>query len=160
MLAELLLHQRRAQAHRARPVVVRRLDAARLHLLEADDEHAVGRAAPHQRARHVQARRARGAGVVRVVDRDARHAELVEDALAGGRVAEAVARHAQLDVVVRDLRVQHRLDAGLEAELRVGAQLARLDELRQADAEHEGVRLRALGSHDSRVFQVCRGSDS
>lgn len=50
--------------------------------------------------RHVQARGASRAVVVDIVDGDARHAELVEDALAAGGVAVAVAGDALVDGVV------------------------------------------------------------
>ncbi len=128
-------HDHGARQDGVRPVLEEALQRAGEHLLEADDEHAVGLAVADHVAAHVQARRARRAVVVDVVDGDACHAELVEDALAASRVAVAVARHTLLDVVVVDLRVQQRLDARLEAELRVVDLAARLDEFGHADAE-------------------------
>ena len=64
----------------------------------------------------MQARAARRAVVVHVVDGDLRHAELVEDALAARRVAVAVACYALVHGVVVDVRVQEGFDAGFEAE--------------------------------------------
>ena len=80
-------------------------------------------------APHVQPRAAGGAVVVDVVHGDARHAELVEDALPARAVAVAVARHALVHVVVVDVCVEHGFHAGFEAELRVVDFTARLDEL-------------------------------
>jgi len=117
------------------PVVPEALEGARVHLLEADDEDAVCAAVGDLVAGDVQAGRAGRAVVVDVVDGDLGHAELVEDALAAGAVAVAVAGHALVDVVVVDLRVEERLDTGLEAELSVVDLAAGLDELGHADAE-------------------------
>lgn len=69
--------------------------------------------------RHVQPRRASGAVVVDIVDGDLGHAELVEDALATGRVAVAVAGDALFDIVVVDLSIEESFDAGFETEFRV-----------------------------------------
>ena len=87
------------------------------------------------------------ARVVRVVDRDAAHPELVEDALARRRVPVAVACDARLDVVVVDARVQEGFDPGFEAEFGIGAGLARLDEGGQADAEDVGGDGAGVGGH-------------
>lgn len=91
----------------------------------------------------MQAGAAGAAVVVDVVDGDLRHAELVEDALAASAVAVAVARHAHVDVVVVDARVQQRLDARLEAHLVVVDLPPRFDELGHAHAQHVA---RLLGS--------------
>ena len=48
-----------------------------------------------------------------------RHAELVEDALAAGRVAVAVAGDALVDIVVIDLGIKEGFDAGFETEFGV-----------------------------------------
>ena len=87
--------------------------AAAFHLLEADDKHAMRTAAPHHRARDVQPCRARRAVVVYIIDGDARHAELVEDALAACRVAVAVAGDAKVDVIIVEVCVEEGFDAGL-----------------------------------------------
>ncbi len=63
--------------------------------------------------------RASSAVVVGIVDGNLRHAELVEDALAAGGVAEAVAGDAMVDIVIVDLGVQEGFDAGFKAELGV-----------------------------------------
>lgn len=116
-------------------VVEEALEAAAHHLLKADDEDAVGAAVGDGHAAQGQSRGAGGAVVVDVDNGDLGHAELVKDALAAGRVAVAVAGEALLDVVVADLRVEHGLDAGLEAQLRVVDLAAGLDELGHAHAQ-------------------------
>ena len=110
-----LLHQLRRQPHRTRPVAPNTLDTPSLHLLEAANQHAIRQPPFHQLSREVQARRAGRAGVVGVVDGDAGHAELVEDALAGRRVAVAVAGDAGVDVVVVELGVEQGFGAGFQA---------------------------------------------
>ena len=87
--------------------------AAALHLLEADDHRALRGAALHHRACDVQPRRAGRTVVVHIVDGDARHAELVEDALAACGVAIAVAGDAQVDVVIVEVGIEEGFDAGL-----------------------------------------------
>ena len=67
-------------------------------------------------AGHVQACGAGGAVVVDVVDGDGGHAELVEDALAAGGVAVAVACYAGLDGVVVKGGVEEGFNAGFEAQ--------------------------------------------
>lgn len=99
----------------------------------------------HHIARHVQPRAAGAAVVVDVVDRDARHAELVEDALSAGRVAVAVARDTLVDIVVVDVCVEHGFDTRFEAELRVVDFAAGFDEFGHADAEDVGGLF--LGDH-------------
>lgn len=134
MLPMQILHHLQAQPHRTRPVIPLILDAPRLHLLETHDERTIDGACPDQRARQLQPRRASRARVVRVVHRYRRHAQLVEDALPGCRTAEAVACHARLYIVVRDVGVQKRLHGGFVAQLRILARAAWLDELREAHA--------------------------
>ena len=72
-------------------------ERALLHLLEADREHALGRAARDRLAREVQRRRAGRAVVVHVDDRDAGEADLVDRRLAAGGVAVDVAGEGLLD---------------------------------------------------------------
>lgn len=127
-------HHLAQRARRVLAVLEERLQTPRHHLLEADDHDAVGGAARHKGPRHGQPRAARAAVVVDVVDGDLRQPKLVEDALPARAVAVAVARDALLDVVVRDVRVQQRLDARLEPELRVVDLAAGLDELGHAHA--------------------------
>lgn len=74
---------------------------------------------PNHVPRHIQPCRACGAIVVDIVDGNLRHAELVEDALATGRVAKAVAGDALIDIVIVDLGVKKSFDAGFEAKFRV-----------------------------------------
>ena len=112
-------HHLAARAGRVGAVLEEGLQGAREHLLEADDHHAVGLAVGDHLAGHVQARGPRGAVVVDVVDGDGGHAELVEDALAAGGVAVAVAGYAGFDVVVVDGGVEEGFDAGFEAEFMV-----------------------------------------
>ena len=114
MLAPRLLHQRGPQPHGTRPIIPDTLDAAGLHGLKAHHHDHIDNAAPDERPGELQARGARRARVVRVVDGDVGHAELVEDTLAGGGVAVAVACHARLYVVVRDVCVQQGLCARFE----------------------------------------------
>lgn len=130
-----LLHDQVRGARGIRAVLEEGLQTPGEHLLEADDEHAVARAVGNHVAAHVQTGGAGGAVVVDVVDGDARHAELVEDALAAGAVAVAVAGDALVDVVVVDLRVEHGLDASFEAQFRIVDLSAGLDELGHAHAE-------------------------
>lgn len=135
-------------------VVEEALQAAGHHLFEADDEDTVGGAAGHKRAAHGQTCAAGRAVIVDVVDGDLGHAELVEDALAAGAVAVAVAGNALLDVVVADLGVKHGLDSGLEAELGVVDIAAGLDELGHAHAQDvDGLLL--LGGHGC-GYVCCR----
>lgn len=67
----------------------------------------------------MQTRRTRGAVVVDIIDRDLGHAELIEDALAAGAVAVAVAGDALVDIVIINLGVEEGFDAGFEAEFGV-----------------------------------------
>ena len=134
MLPISLLHQIRTQPHRTRPIAPNTLDAPRLHLLKPTNKHNIRKPALHHLPRQVQTRGARRAGIVGVVDRDAGHSELVEDPLAGGRVAVAVAGDAGVDVVVGDLGVQQGFCASFEAEFGVLAQGAWFDEGGEADA--------------------------
>ena len=69
--------------------------------------------------RHMQPCGACGAVVVDIVYGNLRHAELVEDALAAGRVTIAVAGDSLLDIVVVDLGVEEGFDARFETEFGV-----------------------------------------
>lgn len=83
----------------------------------------------------VQAGRACAAVVVHVVDWDLRHAELVKDTLPARRVAVTVAGDALVDIVIVDLRVQHRFDARFETKFGVVDFPAGFDEFGHAYAE-------------------------
>lgn len=91
--------------------------AASFHLLEANHHDGVGHTALDHRPREVEAGGASAAVVVDVVDGNAGHPKLVEDPLAAGAVAVAVAGHALIDVVVIDMCIKKGFDAGLVAEL-------------------------------------------
>lgn len=127
-------HHLARRASRTLPVLEVALQATAHHLLEPDDQHAVRRSVGDEGPAHVQARGSRGAVVVDVVDGDLGHAELVEDTLAAGGVAVAVAGYALVYVVVRDLCVEQGLDTGFEAELCVVNLPAGLDEFGHAHA--------------------------
>ena len=115
MLPISILHHIRRQPHRTRPIAPNALDTPSLHLLKPTNENTVRKSTLDQLSRQVQTRRAGGAGVVGVVDRDPGHAELVENALAGGRVAVAVAGHAGIDLVVVDVCIEQGFGAGFKA---------------------------------------------
>ena len=141
-----LEHRGRVLVERVRAVGVLDAERAGLHLLEADRERAVGDAALDRLAREEERGRAGRAVVVDVDDRDAGQAELVERALAVGRVAVAVARVGLLDVVVGDAGVGERLLARLLRPVGVVALLgAGLVELGHADADDEGAV--SVGAH-------------
>jgi hypothetical protein len=125
-----LLQHHISSSRRVRPILEEALQATGKHLLKPNHQHAVRGTMGNHVAPHVQSRGARGAVIVDVVDGDARHAELVEDALAARAVAVAVACHALVHVVVVDVCVQQRFDACFEAQLRVVDFAAGLDELR------------------------------
>lgn len=108
-----LRHHRVCCARRVFSVFEESPQATGEHLLEADDHDAVGGAVGDGLPRHVQTCGAGGAVVVDVVDGYARHAELVEDALATCGVAVAVAGDALVDGVVVELGVEEGFDTGL-----------------------------------------------
>ena len=124
-----LLQHQISSRRRVRPILKEALQTAGKHLLKPNHQHAVRGTMGNHVAPHVQPRRARGAVVVDVVDGDARHAELVEDALAARAVAIAVACHALVYIIVVDVCVKQRFDACFEAQLRVVDFAAGLDEL-------------------------------
>ena len=124
-----LLHDQVGGSSRICAVLEECLQTSREHLLETNNQHTVRSTVGNHVAAHVQTGGASGAVIVDVVDGDAGHAELVEDALAACRIAVAVACDALVDIVVVDVRIKHGLDTSLEAELRVVDLAARLDEL-------------------------------
>lgn len=83
----------------------------------------------------MQARGARGASIAGVVDGDRAHAKLVENALAAGRVAVAIACNTGLHIIVVDFGIEHGLDASFISKLGVLPLPSGLDELGQAHAE-------------------------
>ena len=89
------------------------LEGAGEHFFKSYDHHAVCRAVRHGFARHVEACGAGTAVVVDIVYRDGGHAKLVENALAAGGVAIAVASYSLVDFVVVDLGVKEGFDACL-----------------------------------------------
>lgn len=108
---------------------------------------------------HVDTSATGRAVVVDVVDGNLGHAELVEDALATGAIAVAVARDGLVYIVIVDLRVKKSLDAGFEAEFCVVDFSAGFDELCHAHAEDVDGRL-FLGRHSGVCSFVClRGVD-
>ena len=100
---------------RIRPILEEGLQAARKHLLKPHHHHTVRRAMADQIPHHVQPCRTGGTIVVDVVDRDLGHAELVEDALAAGGVAIAVAGDGLVDLIVVDAGVEEGFYAGFKA---------------------------------------------
>ena len=113
---------------RARPVGVDRAQRAGLHLLEAEREHAIGRAGSDRLARQKQRRRAGRAIVVDVDDRNPGHAEVVDRALSGGGVAVHVSRVGLLDELVADAGVGERAAPRLGAHLMIARARSRLGE--------------------------------
>ena len=86
----------------------------------------------------MQARRAGRAVIVDVEDGDLGHAELIEDALATGRIAIAVACYSLINVVVVDLGVEEGFDASFEAEFGVVHFSPWFDEFGQTYAKDVG----------------------
>ena len=95
------------------------LEGAREHFFKAHHHHAVCRTMRHRFACHVKARGAGAAVVVYVVYGDGGHSKLVENTLAAGGVAVAVACYALVDLVIVYLGVEEGFDTGLCNELRV-----------------------------------------
>lgn len=112
-----------------RPVLEEGLEGSWKHLLEANNQDAVGGTVCNHVAAHEQTSRASRAVVVDVVNGDLGHAKLVEDALTAGAVTVAVASNTLLDIVVVDVSIQHGLDTSLETELIVVDLATGLDEL-------------------------------
>ena len=86
-------------------------------------------------AGQVQTSGASTAIVVDVVNWDLGHSKLVEDSLAAGGVAIAIACNALIDIVVVDLGIEHSFDTSFESELSVVNLSSWLDELGHAHAE-------------------------
>lgn len=128
-------HHTASGAGRVLAVVPERLERSWVHLLESNNHHAVSSSVRDDITGEVKTGGAGRAVVVDVVDWDLGHAELVENALAAGGVAVAVAGDTLVDVVVVDLGVEKGLDSSLEAELGVVDLSARLNKLGHADAE-------------------------
>ena len=141
-------------AHRRFPVVGAALQRSGLHLLEAQRQHAVGQPAADGLRTQVQRGGPRGAVVVDVDDRDARHPEFVECALPRRRIAGDVPDVALLDLGVVDPGVLERFGAGLLGHLRVVPALAaaRLLELRHADADDVNL-VGSLAGHQRTFFK-------
>ena len=115
MLSMRFLHQRGPQPHRTRPIIPDRLNASGPHRLKPDHHSYIDNSTPYKRPCELKPGRACRASVIGVVDGDVGHAELIEDALAGCRVAKAVACHSGLDIVVRDVCVEEGFCASFEA---------------------------------------------
>ena len=124
---------------RVRPVVPDRAQRARLHLFEADRQHALGHAAGNRLARQVQRARAGRAVVVDVDDRNAGHAHFVEGPLAGGGVAVDVAGVGLLHVLVANACVRQGEPDGLGAHVEIRRARARFRERDHANPGHQNV---------------------
>lgn len=139
-------------------IVPKRLKRSWVHLLESNNHHAVSSSVCDDITGEMETGRAGRAVVVDVVDWDLGHAELVEDALAAGGVAVAVAGDSLVDVVVVDLGVEKGLDSSLEAEFGVVDLSAWLDELGHADAENvDWLRWRLDHFGGCAESVVCKG---
>ena len=115
--ASRLFHHIARLLRRIGPILEERLQAPAEHLLEPNNHNTVGDTMAHHVASHVQASRAGGAVVIDIVYGYRRHPELIEDTLATGAVAVAVAGDSCLDVIVVDLGVEEGFNASFEAEL-------------------------------------------
>ena len=124
---------------RVLPILEKRLQAPRKHLLKPHHHHAICDPMRHSIPRHMQACGASRAVVIDVVDGNAGHAELVKHPLAAGTVAVTVACDTLLDVVIINTSVEEGFDAGFEAELGVIDLSAGFDELGHADTEDVGL---------------------
>lgn len=82
-----LLHHLIRCHGRIRSIVEICLQAARVHLLEADNKNTIGSAICDSLPCHLKTGRSSAAVVVDIVDWNLAHAELVEDSLTTGRVA-------------------------------------------------------------------------
>lgn len=111
------LHHLSRGPTRISPVLVETLQRSRKHLLKPDNHDTIRHTMTDHVSRHMKTSRAGAAVVVDIIYGDLCHAELVEDALAAGRVAIAVACHALVDVVIVDLGVYEGFDASFKAQL-------------------------------------------
>jgi hypothetical protein len=85
--------------------------------------------------RKMETSAASAAVIVDVVDWDLGHAKLIEDSLAAGGIAVAVAGNSLVDVVIVDLGIEHRFHAGFESELGVVNFAAGFDKFSHAYAK-------------------------
>lgn len=97
---------------------------------------------------------ASGTVVVHVVQRNTRHAELVEYPLAAGGISVGVAGDTGGNVIVGNAGVNKSFGSSLETHLRVVDKAARLNELGEANAENIGVLL--AGGHGEVFGDVRR----
>ena len=125
---------------RARPVGEYRAQRAGLHLLEAERQHAIGRAGFDRLAGKEQCGRAGRAIVVDVDDRDAGHADRIQRALPAGRIAVDVADIGLLDLAVIDAGIIERQLRRRRAHHMIRLVGAGLDERDHADAGHINAR--------------------
>ncbi|MCY1368910.1 hypothetical protein D9M69_559220 [compost metagenome] len=114
-------------AHDGRAVIEHRTQGTGLHLLEAQGQGALDRAAFHSLACQEQCAGAGGAVVVDVHHRHTAHADFVERRLAAGGVAVDVADIGLLHQVVVQAGVLQRQAGGLSAHLDVRATGTRLE---------------------------------
>src|SRR3990172_411328 len=106
-------HQVNVAVHGVDAVCVLGPERPFLHLLEPQGEHAVGDPALHKLLPQEERGRARRAVVVHVVDGDAREPQLVDGALAAGRLAVDVPDGSLLNFAIGDAGVLQRLRPGL-----------------------------------------------
>ncbi len=133
-------HRRHVLVHRVRAIGEVPGQRSLLHLLEAEREHAFGEPTFDELARHEQSRRAGRAVVVDVVDRDPGKAELIDRALAAGRLAVYVTDARLLDLLVVDLGVGQSVGDRLLGHVRVVPFLGLgLLELGHADSDNENL---------------------
>ncbi|MNN46318.1 hypothetical protein D3C81_1606970 [compost metagenome] len=122
---------------RIRPVGEVRTERARVHLLETYRQHDVRFAAEDGLARQIDRGGTAGAVIVDVDDGDARHADVVEHALAADRVAVDVAGEGLLDRFIAYACVGQCNARGLRAHFGVGIALARLLERNHSDTGND-----------------------
>jgi len=133
--ALLLVHHVDELVERVRSIGPLRRQGTGFHLLEPDDDHALGEAARDRLRTEHQRGAAGGAVVVDVEHRDAGEAELVDRALAAGRIAVHVAGVRLLHLIEGDLRVGERGLAGLRRHHVILLALAGLGEGDHPDAD-------------------------
>src|ERR1700722_1376295 len=143
--ASCLLHHQRTCPYGVSSVIEVRRQAPWVHFLETNDQHTIRCTVANHRARYVQTRAPCRAVIVHVINWNRGQAELVEDSLAAGGVAIAIAGHTLIDFIVRDMSIKHGFDAGFKSEFSVVDLSAGFDELRHAHAED--VRWRCLPDH-------------
>ena len=117
-----------------RPVVVVAAQRSRLHLLEAQGDHAVGGAGLHRLARQEQGGRAGGTIVVDVDHGNAGHADWIERSLAAGGIAVDIAHVGLLHLGVVQPGIGQGLTRRLGTHLVVGRAGAGFRERHHADA--------------------------